>query len=286
MIEKGKQIASHVLEASRRRHRVRARPLHHRRHRPRDRHHGAGREAARRPQAAGGRAADARRRATSATSPAPSTFPNGCHVAEVEIDPDTGVDRGGDATPASTISAPWSIRCWSRARCTAASCRASARRCMEMTVYDDDGQLLTGSFMDYALPRASDAPSFALEQPSGAGDDQSARRQGLRRGRLRRLADLGDERGRRCAVRVRHPPYRHAGDALPGLARHPGCGRRASGLIARRRDQHDPGHRTSCPQRGRAKPGSSPASASRTWSATTTSSCSRRCSSSSGRTTA
>ena len=70
---------------------------------------------------------------------------------------------------------------------------------MEMTVYDAEGQFLTGSFMDYALPRASDTPDVARGQPSGAGDHQRARRQGLRRGRLRRLAHLGDERGRRCA---------------------------------------------------------------------------------------
>jgi carbon-monoxide dehydrogenase large subunit len=34
---------------------------------------------------------------------------------------------------------------------------------MEKTVYDSDGQLLTGSFMDYAMPRAVDVPSFVLE---------------------------------------------------------------------------------------------------------------------------
>ena len=55
-------------------------------------------------------------------------------------------------------------------------------------------------------------------QPSGAGHHQSARRQRLRRGRLRRRADLGDERGGRCLGRIRHPPHRHAGDTVPGLA--------------------------------------------------------------------
>jgi len=33
---------------------------------------------------------------------------------------------------------------------------------MEMTAYDDDGQFLTGSYMDYALPRASDTPNFSV----------------------------------------------------------------------------------------------------------------------------
>ena len=92
---------------------------------------------------------------------------------------------------------------------------------MEMTAYDADGQFLTGSYMDYALPRASDAPNFSVASHPGAGDDQSARRQGLRRSGLRRRADLGDECGRRRALRIRHPPYRHAGDALSRLAGHP-----------------------------------------------------------------
>ena len=40
---------------------------------------------------------------------------------------------------------------------------------MENTVYDGEGQLLTGSFMDYAMPRAADAPNFAVEShPSPA----------------------------------------------------------------------------------------------------------------------
>ena len=58
----------------------------------------------------------------------------------------------------------------------------------ERTVYDEDGQLLTGSYMDYAMPRADDAPHVRQRQPPGAGHDQPARRQGLRRGRLRRRA--------------------------------------------------------------------------------------------------
>ena len=45
----------------------------------------------------------------------------------------------------------------------AALCRASARRLHEGCVYDEDsGQLLTGSYMDYQMPRAADVPSFNL----------------------------------------------------------------------------------------------------------------------------
>ena len=58
----------------------------------------------------------------------PSTYPNGTHIAEVEIDPDTGATAHRATTSSSTTSARRSIRCCSPARCTAARCRASARR--------------------------------------------------------------------------------------------------------------------------------------------------------------
>ena len=59
---------------------------------------------------------------------------------------------------------------------------------MEGAVYDTEGQLLTGSFMDYAMPRAHDAPIIAVANRAGADKDQSARRQRLRRSRLRPAA--------------------------------------------------------------------------------------------------
>ena len=59
----------------------------------------------------------------------PSAFPNGCHIAEVEVDPETGIDRRGANIRSSTISGSSSTRCWSTGRRMAGSCRASARRC-------------------------------------------------------------------------------------------------------------------------------------------------------------
>ena len=57
---------------------------------------------------------------------------------------------------------------------------------MEQAVYDDGGQLVTASFMDYAMPRAEDLPMFKDDVHIGAGDHQSARRQGRGRGRHHR----------------------------------------------------------------------------------------------------
>ena len=127
IIEKGKQIAANLLEASAARHRVRRRGVPHRRHRP----CGRSVRTSRRPRAI-------RRNCragmepgldtTQVQNPTGATFPNGCHIAEVEIDPDSGCHRSC-ATRSSTISAQSSIRCCSKARCMAASCRASGRRC-------------------------------------------------------------------------------------------------------------------------------------------------------------
>ena len=94
--------------------------------------------------------------------PSAATFPNGCHVAEVEVDPDTGVievvkyscvnDFGTEINPMLV-----------EGQLHGGVVQGIGQALMEMTVYDDDGQFLTGSFMDYALPRASDAPPFTVE---------------------------------------------------------------------------------------------------------------------------
>ena len=70
----------------------------------------------------------------------------------------------------------------------AASRRASARRCSKARVYDKDGQLVTGSFMDYCMPRADDLPSFKVDttDDASARPIRSASRAAARRARSRR----------------------------------------------------------------------------------------------------
>jgi carbon-monoxide dehydrogenase large subunit len=90
--------------------------------------------------------------------PGQSTFPNGCHVAEVEIDPDTGaieVVKYSCVNDFGTVINPMIVE----GQIHGGVIQGVGQALMERTVYDDDGQLLTGSFQDYALPRASDAPS-------------------------------------------------------------------------------------------------------------------------------
>jgi carbon-monoxide dehydrogenase large subunit len=92
---------------------------------------------------------------------AAATFPNGCHVAEVEVDPETGVTevvRYSCVNDFGTVINPMIVE----GQLHGGAVQGIGQALMEMTVYDAEGQLLTGSYMDYALPRASDAPTFLV----------------------------------------------------------------------------------------------------------------------------
>jgi carbon-monoxide dehydrogenase large subunit len=91
------------------------------------------------------------------------TFPNGCHVAEVEVDPDTGVvsvpryivvDDVGHALNPLIV----------RGQVHGGVAQGLGQALMERTSYDQgSGQLLSASFMDYALPRATDLPDIDVD---------------------------------------------------------------------------------------------------------------------------
>ena len=89
------------------------------------------------------------------------TFPNGCHVAEVEIDPDTGVARLDRYTIVDDFGALINPRV-ALGQVHGGVAQGIGQALLEHVVFDSgSGQLLTGSFMDYALPRAQDLPVFA-----------------------------------------------------------------------------------------------------------------------------
>ena len=93
-----------------------------------------------------------------------------------------------------------------------------AQALWEEVVYDDDGQLITGSLMDYAIPRAQDFPMFENCPHRDPLAAQPARREGDRRVGDDRL-DPGDrQRRRRCAQPVRHHPPRYAPPPAADLA--------------------------------------------------------------------
>ncbi len=89
----------------------------------------------------------------------PSAFPNGCHIAEVEVDPDTGVVdvvRYTFVNDFGVVINPLLVD----GQAHGGIVQGIGQALHEHVVYDGDGQLLTGSYMDYAMPRADDAPSF------------------------------------------------------------------------------------------------------------------------------
>jgi carbon-monoxide dehydrogenase large subunit len=97
---------------------------------------------------------------TKVVTETPLTFPNGCHVAEVEVDPQTGfsrlvayaaVDDCGNVLDHTVVAG----------QVHGGVAMGFGQAMMEQTVFDNDnGQLVTASFMDYAMPRADDLPMF------------------------------------------------------------------------------------------------------------------------------
>jgi carbon-monoxide dehydrogenase large subunit len=88
----------------------------------------------------------------------PSAFPNGCHVCEVEIDPETGVVevvRYSSVNDFGTVVNPLMVE----GQVHGGVVQGIGQCLMENARYDESGQLVTGSFMDYALPRAEDTPA-------------------------------------------------------------------------------------------------------------------------------
>ncbi len=89
------------------------------------------------------------------------TFPAGCHAVEVEIDPDTGVVEVVDVAIADDVGViinPTIVDGQSHGGLAHGIGQALYEEC----VYDDAGQLLSGSFMSYCMPRAADLPMFRV----------------------------------------------------------------------------------------------------------------------------
>jgi carbon-monoxide dehydrogenase large subunit len=87
------------------------------------------------------------------------TYPAGCHIAEVEIDRDTGIVEVVNFTAADDfgrIINPMIVE----GQVHGGLAQGIGQALYENTVYDDSGQLVTGSFMDYCMPRADNLPSF------------------------------------------------------------------------------------------------------------------------------
>ncbi len=106
-----------------------------------------------------------------------STFPNGCHITEVEIDPETGVaaivaynavDDCGNVINHAVVEG----------QVHGAVTQGAGQIFSEHVIYDrDTGQLLTGSFMDYCMPRAGLVSDIRMQDAPAAERQQHARRE-------------------------------------------------------------------------------------------------------------
>jgi len=98
---------------------------------------------------------------THTTEGVPSAFPNGCHVAEVEIDPDTGeieIVKYSSVNDFGNLINPLLVE----GQVHGGVLQGIGQALMENVSYDEDGQILSGSFMDYAMPRAKHAPEVGF----------------------------------------------------------------------------------------------------------------------------
>jgi carbon-monoxide dehydrogenase large subunit len=93
--------------------------------------------------------------------PANFTFPAGTYICEVEIDPRTGktdIVKFVAADDFGNIVNPMIVE----GQVHGGLAQGIGQAMLEQAVYDEDGQLLTGSYMDYTMPRADDVPSFEV----------------------------------------------------------------------------------------------------------------------------
>jgi carbon-monoxide dehydrogenase large subunit len=94
--------------------------------------------------------------------PPAGTFPNGCHLCEVEIDPDTGVTkilRYAVVDDVGVVVNPLLLK----GQIHGGIAQGAGQALFENMVYDkESGQLLSGSFMDYCMPRAGDFPTILI----------------------------------------------------------------------------------------------------------------------------
>ena len=148
------------------------------------------------------------------------TWPFGTHIAIVEIDEETGhvelvryvaVDDVGKKINPMIVDG----------QLHGGIAQGVGQALWEGAIYSDDGQLLTGSMLDYALPRASWLPELRARRDRHPVAGQPDRREGRRRGRRDRQHGGRRERGHRRAQPARHPPPRHAVHGPDRVASHP-----------------------------------------------------------------
>ena len=96
------------------------------------------------------------------------SFPAGCHICEVEVDPETGEIEINNFTAVDDVGRvinPMIVE----GQVQGGLAQGIGQALLEGCVYDESGQLLTGSYMDYTMPRADNMPNFNVSTQSVLG---------------------------------------------------------------------------------------------------------------------
>jgi carbon-monoxide dehydrogenase large subunit len=90
------------------------------------------------------------------------SFPNGCHICEVEVDPETGlveIDRYTVVDDCGTVINPL----LAKGQIQGGVAQGAGQALLEDVIYDSDGQLVTGTLQDYAIPHADTLPTITID---------------------------------------------------------------------------------------------------------------------------
>ena len=175
------------------------------------------------------RASSPARCATSSTSTAPTRRSRSARTCRSSRSTPRPARSRCSATSPSTTAAASSTRCSSSGQQHGGIAQGAAQALYEWVRYDDDGNPITSTLIDYAIPSAAELPQLRDVEHPDRQPAQPARRQGHRRVRHDRL-DAGDpERRRRRRVAPRRHAHRHAVHARARV----GCPQRRLGSAAR-----------------------------------------------------
>ncbi len=183
-----------------------------------------------------------RRRTTCPTASEPSidadatydpvnfSFPHGTHLCAMEVDTETGATTMRKyvcVDDIGTIINPLIVE----GQVHGGLVQGIAQALWEGAEYDDQGTLVTGSFVDYTLPTAADTISFVTDHTTSPSTTNTLGHQGRRRGRHHRLHPGGRQRHRGCRASPRRRRRPDAVHARTGVEGHPGRPARHSGDV-------------------------------------------------------